>query len=114
MLVDNGVMRSVNVKSPREQMTDIQCRKLYNDIIANMKSKNFKMTDKDKKMLTKLRECELYLKELSYYSDLIYQRQVKDGNNENDILLHEQHQEQHQDTPVDYSFNIEETIDGGE
>jgi len=107
----SSVMKNVDVRSKEEKMTDVECRVLYNKIVAKMNSKNFKTTEKDKKMLAQLRECELYLKELSYYSDIIYQRQVKEGNDENARLLQDQDQEH---TQEDYSFDIEEPIDGGE
>ena len=113
-MIDRGIFRAVDVRSDRERLTDTQCRALYNKIIAKMKSNNFKTTEKDKEMLSQLRACEFYLKEMSYFSDLIYQRQARNGNEENDILLQEQHEEQHQNMPIDYSFDIEETIDGGE
>ena len=113
-MIDRGIFRAVDVRSDRERLTDTQCRALYNKIIAKMKSNNFKTTEKDKEMLSQLRACEFYLQEMSYFSDLIYQRQVKDGNEENDILLQEQHQEQHRHAPIDYSFNIEEITEGGE
>ena len=86
-MVNSGVMNGVDVRTPKERMTDIECRALYNKIVCKLTNANFHTTPKDKAMLEKLRECELYLRELSLYSDLIYQRQVKDGNDENDAVL---------------------------
>ena len=86
-MVNSGVMNGVDVRTPKERMTDIECRALYNKIVCKLTNANFHTTPKDKAMLEKLRECELYLRELSLYSDLIYQRQVKDGNDENEELL---------------------------
>tara|TARA_R110000744_G_scaffold191304_3_gene310461 strand:- start:102 stop:476 length:375 start_codon:yes stop_codon:yes gene_type:complete len=77
---DGGIMRSVDTRSKEERLTDVECRQLYNKIIKKLNDVNFKTTPKDKQMLAQLRECELYLRELSAYSDLIYQNQVKEGN----------------------------------
>lgn len=77
---DAGIMRSVDVRSKEERLTDVECRALYNKIIKKLNDVNFKTTPKDKMMLAQLRECERYLKEMSAYSDLIYQKQVKEGN----------------------------------
>tara|TARA_R110000787_G_scaffold269507_1_gene376346 strand:- start:205 stop:540 length:336 start_codon:yes stop_codon:yes gene_type:complete len=86
-MVDSGVMNGVDVRTPTERMTDVECRALYNKIVCKLTNAKFHTTPKDKAMLDKLRECELYLRELSLYSDLIYQRQVKEGNDENEELL---------------------------
>ena len=86
-MVDSGVMNGVDVRTPKERMTDVECRALYNKIVCKLTNAKFHTTPKDKAMLDKLRECELYLRELSLYSDLIYQRQVKEGNDENEELL---------------------------
>ena len=77
---DKGVMRNVETRNSTEKMDEIACRQLYNKIVAKLNDSKFKTTEKDKQLLQQLRFCEKYLREMDYYSQLIYDRQAKEGN----------------------------------
>ena len=77
----SDVMRNVDVRDKRERLTDKECRALYNKLVAKMSKKGFRMKADDTD-LKRLRECERYLREMSYYEDLINSRQIKEGQDE--------------------------------
>lgn len=105
-----NVMNGVETRDKYEILDERKCRELYNKIVKNMGQKHFRMGADDKQMLEQLKACELYLREMSYYSDMIYQRQVDRQTDTNETI-----EEQDPHTPVDdYSFNLEESMDGGE
>jgi len=74
-------MRNVDVRDKRERLTDKECRALYNKLVAKMSKKGFRMKADDID-LKRLRECERYLREMSYYEDLINSRVIKEGQDE--------------------------------
>lgn len=104
-------MNGIETRSEYEILDERECRQLYNKIVKNMAKKHFRMGAEDKHMLEQLRACEVFLREMSYFSDMIYQRQVREGNayTQTNETIEEQVQE-----PVDYSFNLEERNDGDE
>ena len=89
-MVDAGVMRGIETRSKCERLDDAMCRALYNKVVAKITANKFSIkTDEDKLLMEQLRSCENQLREMRLYSDLIYDRQVKEGND-----IQEEHDKQ--------------------
>jgi len=89
-MVDAGVMRGIETRSKCERIDDATCRALYNKVVAKMTANKFSIkTEEDKLLMEQLRSCETQLREMRLYTDLIYDRQVKEGHD-----IQEQHDKQ--------------------
>ena len=92
---EKGVMRSIETRSEEEILDENECRNLYNKVVSKMTANKFSVsTSEDKLMLEQLRRCEKRLKEMSYYSDLIYQKQVQRGRDEEELDAREKEREE--------------------
>ena len=81
MVIDGGIMRGVETRSKCERIDDAMCRALYNKVVAKITANKFSIkTEEDKLLMEQLRSCETQLREMRLYTDLIYDRQVKEGN----------------------------------